>query len=285
MALLMKKYIELRAYLTLAKQGLGDEVFRKPEIDLKVCKSIRHQLFANSDSLDSDLEIDFVKKLVLFCACQYGIKIPRIKVKYSWLKEGTAAHVSHQKGIWFVEIDDSYVAEDKKLLAIIAHEMAHIVLGLKGILLEPTLRNEELTDATAVMAGFGAVFEDVCVTESIRKSGEFQFTRTESMGYLKKEDIRYLRDIRHRIPKLKIKSRFCPVTQSENEQIGCCCCRVRIRVPSKSGKFQVRCPVCGVGQILRVGGLYTGENNIVAFFERRLIWPVLSFLDIGRGFV
>jgi len=82
--------------------------------------------------------------------------LPRVALKFAALAD-RAGYVQFRNGVWYVEIAEKYKSDDEQLASILAHELAHIHLDSHSIGLEPTLRNEELTDCTAALSGFGHV--------------------------------------------------------------------------------------------------------------------------------
>ena len=163
MTIMSKRKAELRNYFRIARDVLGDEILKSSNETMSFCKVLRKEVFGADHGPDIDEGMEFLKKLTLAVGKHYKLEMPRLKVKYSWLDNREAAHVFMRYGVWYIEVDDRYYADDIRLMVIIAHEMSHVVLGLKKVTLEPTLRNEELTDAVAVLAGFGNIFRQCSI--------------------------------------------------------------------------------------------------------------------------
>ena len=223
--------------------------------------------------------MEFVKKLILAVGKHYELEMPRLKVKYSWLDDGKAAHVFTLNGVWYIEVDDRYYADDIRLMVIIAHEMSHVVLGLKKITLEPTLRNEELTDAVAVLAGFGKIFHEACFTKERVESATLVKTRTSTMGYLKREDIQFLLAVKANITAEYSMRRWGSIRPDDSGNLSCFACGAEIRVPAGQGIYRVKCSICGDLQIVRLGPICTGESKLLLSAENMFMQPLLRLGD------
>ena len=202
-----------------------------------------------------DARLNYVKWLVRFCANQYMLDMPRIMVKFSKLKQNKAGHIFNKQGIWYVEINEKYKWNDLHLTAIIAHEMAHLILELKKIRLEPTIRNEELTDTVSVLAGFGRAAIVCSLTQKVNPIGIlFGIVSVESskLGYLSREEISYLAG------KKKLMSQKTPIkrpqvlTLSEGRNVDCYSCAMTLRVPERTGTLIIACPICHTRQLINI---------------------------------
>jgi hypothetical protein len=94
---------------------------------------------------------------------------------------------------WRIRVREEVVNDLDRLCVVAAHEVAHLLLFAKRIRLTPNLRNEELTDAAVVLAGFGPIMERVAysVVRQPVRHGVFAFTVRRSC-YLHREAIRFL---------------------------------------------------------------------------------------------
>lgn len=275
-----RRKVELRNYLRIARSVLSDKSLKSPNVTQAFYRSIRIEQFSGDIKAGVDEEMAFLKKLVLACAQRYKLKMPRIKVKYSWLEESAAAKIFMRSGVFYMEVDDKYCADDRRLTVIVAHEISHVVLGKKGILLEPTLRNEELTDAVAILAGFGWLFYKVCSTEEIipaARGKEFNTVKHQKMGYLKREDIAFLLAIKETISADRTVVRWLPINLNDN--LFCSACGAEIRAPGRQGVFRVACPICSVRHRVRFGTIYKGPSNIIRLVEVVILWPILRTRD------
>lgn len=280
MTLSAKRKIELRNYFRIARDVLGDEILKSPNESVSFYRSIRRAVASENHGPDWDEGMEFLKKLTLACARHYRFDMPRLKVAYSWLEGGIAARVSMRADIWYIEVDDKYCVDDIRQMVIVAHEMAHVVLDKKRVRLKPTLRNEELTDTVAVLAGFGNVFEKVCSTKEQFESdcGTKTITQTQSMGYLKRADIQYLLSIKKKLLGHTAVKRWAAIKADGSEDLRCLVCDALIRVPNRKGVFNVLCSVCGGRQVARLGDIYNGSSKLLHYAERFGLQP---FLRIG----
>lgn len=279
MTISSKRKVELRNYFRIARDVLGDEILKSPNETMSFCKVLRKEVFGADHGPDVDEGMEFLKKLTLAVGKHYKLEMPRLKVKYSWLDGREAAHVFTRYGVWYIEVDDRYYADDIRLMVIIAHEMSHVVLGLKKITLEPTLRNEELTDAVAVLAGFGEVFHEACFTKERVESATLVKTRTSTIGYLKREDIQFLLAVKANITAEYSMRRWGSIRSDDAGNISCFACSAEIRVPARQGIYRVKCSICGDLQIVRLGPIYTGESKLLLLAENMFIQPLLRLRD------
>ncbi|MDF0536039.1 hypothetical protein PY479_17410 [Shewanella sp. A32] len=285
MSISNQRKVELRNYLRHARSVLSDKSLKSPNITHEFYRAIRIKQFSREFGPDEDEEMEFLKKLILACAQKYELKIPKIMVKYSWLDDGEAAHVHFESGVWYIEVDDKYCTDDRRLTTIIAHEMSHVVLLGHDIRLEPTLKNEELTDAVAILAGFGTFFHEVCSTEEViqsEKEEDIYTIKYQTLGYLKREDIEYLLEVKEKISIDRTVARLLPIKLCEN--LFCSACGAEIRALKRQGTFRVTCPICTNRQVVRIGTIYKGASKIIRFLEMIILWPILRFIDSLRGF-
>ena len=93
----------------------------------------------------------------------------------------------------FIEIDNKYRVNSSQILAIMAHEICHKVLFLKGLYYPYiTLKNEVLTDLATLYVGFGKLTMNGCHQSYTTTRDDWQngqkvkitTTYTETIGYL-----------------------------------------------------------------------------------------------------
>ena len=94
---------------------------------------------------------------------------------------------------WRVRLRDGLQHDPERLAVVAAHEVAHIVLLARKVRVQPESENELLTDAAAVLAGFGPLMERTAFalkTNSMRgRKRRWYFTQS---GYLHRSAVRYL---------------------------------------------------------------------------------------------
>lgn len=97
---------------------------------------------------------------------------------------------------FFVELRAEFKEQPRVITAILGHEIAHIFLHHHRVHLAPGLPEEILTDATAVLYGFGAVMADTFrVSEKSEYVGDNMIRTTRSerhMGYLTPDEMGYV---------------------------------------------------------------------------------------------
>ena len=187
-----------------------------------------------------------------------------------------------EKTSWCVEVDDRHIIDDLRITVAIAHEISHVFLGQKGIRLAPTKKNEELTDITALLAGFGSLMKDVSEVRTTHHGTAVKIESIESMGYLRKSEIDFLLRKRRKIASGTTVRKLAVIPLNEGAHLKCSVCYVAIRVPSRSAKFKVKCPVCSVNHIVRVGPLYAGSVLALKIMEQKFLQPLLSSVDQVR---
>ena len=101
---------------------------------------------------------------------------------------------------WQMLVHERFRDDDEALVAIVAHEIAHLALFAYGVHLEPKQRNEELTDVAAVLAGFGLLMlrarrrMDTCDESKGTRS-----VRLLRIGYIHDGALDYLLEVHARL--------------------------------------------------------------------------------------
>jgi hypothetical protein len=112
---------------------------------------------------------------------------------------GHADHVQRRGNVWYIDIDRQYVGDYERLIAIVAHEFAHIVLNQAGVHLDTERRNEELTDTTAALAGFARIMLEASHRERTLYLVVVSVTTRSRIGYLEKPALRFIAAVRHKL--------------------------------------------------------------------------------------
>jgi len=186
--------------------------------------------------------------------------MPRISVRFSKKikRKGHAAHVYSKGTMWYIEVDECYKKDNVSLMAIIAHEMAHVVLLRRHVELHPRQRNEELTDTVSILGGFGkAISVSHIKTKIMNPLGSFLLLflgvlsikrATTRLGYLSNYEIEHLCKIKNLIslgPPIKI---LRPIYTSVSRLVDCYSCSQKLRIPDeiadREGEFYLTCPIC-----------------------------------------
>lgn len=134
----------------------------------------------------ADTRRDFLQRTAAFVAERLGVRLSSLAVKFSRLPKGTAGRVKLVDDRATVEVADRHRDDDEEILAIVAHEFAHILLESPGSgVTESDAENEDLADATVVMAGMGPLLLRASYREGISVWGnkaEWNVRRTGSLN-------------------------------------------------------------------------------------------------------
>lgn len=276
-------HAHLREYVRIAAGALGMDMLARPLLGSAPRSRSRGlaERFGIRTERGSQRRVEFAKQIVRYVAQRFGVALPKLAMKFSQL-EGHAGHVQFRNGVWYVDIDEAYLWDDAGLTAIVAHEFAHVVLGEKRIRLEPTQRNEELTDTLAALAGFGHILREVC--ERIEEDSTGVYTRriTKSLGYLGRQDIGALISVQERLSSGVPKRRLRSLEIANARRIACLACGTVIRLPVIEGRLRIRCPVCGLKEDLRLVASAEKDSHTLV---RRCFAAVLAAIDHHNGFV
>jgi hypothetical protein len=99
---------------------------------------------------------EFLQRTAAFAAERLGVRVSSLTVRFARLPRNTAGQVQMAGDRATVEVADRHRDDDEQLLAVLAHEFAHVVLDApdSGVS-ERDADDEELVDAMVVMAGLG----------------------------------------------------------------------------------------------------------------------------------
>ena len=183
-------------------------------------------------NLLSDTEI--IKKFAVFCIKQYLVDKPWPKIFVRFIPiTDHPAHVRRDGNSWKIEVDPKFKSNNYALMAIIAHEVAHVVLEKKQLKLSPKQLNEELTDTVSILGGFG---EAIFCASHMEKYNPFEETMCiERLGYLQKNEIMHLCRIKELISKGQPIKKSCPVYVPTKDPINLDVC---VRFPCSVNSLQ-----------------------------------------------
>jgi hypothetical protein len=128
----------------------------------------------------------FLERTASFAADRFGVRLSSLTVKFTRLPKQTAGRVRLVDDRASVEVADRHRDDDEEILAIVAHEFAHIVLETPGSGVSAAeAHDEDLADAAVVMAGMGPLLLRAAYREglSVSASGraEWSVRRTGSL--------------------------------------------------------------------------------------------------------
>ena len=155
---------------------------------------------------------------VTFAAERFAVELPPFEVVYTpHITEGrlgevcwdapwdveyageriTVRPVADRPPNWRVRLREGLHLEPERLAVVAAHEVAHIVLLGRSIALPSTQANEQLTDAAAVLAGFGPLMQQTAfrVRHHPRRGRALEWSASTA-NYLHRGAIRYLMEQR-----------------------------------------------------------------------------------------
>jgi hypothetical protein len=128
---------------------------------------------------------EFLQLTAEFVAARLGVRLSSLSVKFSDLPKSTAGRVKLVDDRATVEVAGRHRDDDEEIMAVVAHEFAHIVLDAPGSGVPAAdADSEDLADATVVMAGMGPLLLRASYREGLSMSGnkaEWTVRRTGSL--------------------------------------------------------------------------------------------------------
>ena len=136
---------------------------------------------------------EFLQRTAAFVVARLGVRLSGLSVTFSRLPRDTAGRVRMAGDRARVEVADRHRNDDEQILAVLAHEFAHIVLdapdsGVSG----NEADDEELADAAVVMAGMGPLLLRSSYREGLSTSGGRAVGTIRRTGSLHPVAIAYL---------------------------------------------------------------------------------------------
>jgi len=128
---------------------------------------------------------DFLERAAALVSGRLGVRLAAMEVRFSRLDGRTAGRVRAVGRAAIVEVASRHREDDEHIFTILAHEFAHIVLDAPGSGVSPAeADDEDLADATVVMAGLGPLLLRASYREGITTRGdrtEWDVRRTGSL--------------------------------------------------------------------------------------------------------
>jgi len=272
---------ELKSYIKIISQNLDKAVLiEKPmnstTIDTKSffdLNNMKEKLkkFYIGDAEVKKIQICFASEVVRFCLKKYKIDYQTIKINFFRMNIKEAGSITNRNGIWYIKLEERFMKNDVALTSIISHEIAHYVLLRKNVLLHPTIRNEELTDTTSIIAGFGkAQLASKHITQEVGDK-----VTLEKLGYLSVQDIYFIEKIKLAISSQKPIRRFYPINISTNSKIKCLGCMTNLGLPFNTGKLVIKCPLCQLRQKIKT---VNNKGN-----TEKLLHRFYKYIDANSG--
>jgi len=181
----------LKSYSLSASHTLLQKYVR--EASIAIPREVRQQPPISKLPASSSDRTGYVKQLVQWAVARYRMPMPKMKVRFSQIKVEHAGSVRRtDDGAWAIDIDASYKDDDLCLALIVAHEVAHVALGQRRIRLPIEVQNEELTDTTTVLAGFGPIYQLGSFREDVIHDVSGVRVNVARLGYLSPPALVYL---------------------------------------------------------------------------------------------
>jgi hypothetical protein len=139
---------------------------------------------------------EFLQRAAALVVGRLGVRLSGLSVKFSRLPRDTAGRVRMAGDRAAVEIADRHRDDDEQILAVLAHEFAHIVLDAPDSGVSPRdADDEELADAMVVMAGMGPLLLRSSYREGLSRSGSKVVGTIRRTGSLHPVAIAYLTQV------------------------------------------------------------------------------------------
>jgi hypothetical protein len=268
-------------YVRIAAAALGSQRVARPPV-LELPKPEAHEkpsFWQWSPNARAVCHVRYAIRLARLIAERYGLVLEHGDFKFVSLPDA-AGRVTVQGRAYFIEISLLYRGDSEAVASIMAHEFAHVFLAKQGIHLTPKLRNEELTDTTAILAGFGPLMTRTCQRTRTYYYVFGYSSKTTFLGYLKRPAVVWLTDLQQRIALgqvIRLRSLFDP---AERGYTLCPGCLSQLRLPQRTARILLTCSVCHLKQELR---LELGSASRKGSLLQRLREVVLRYLDRRDG--
>jgi len=244
---------EIREYVRMGSQVLPiEKLTLPPVVDLPSSDGSR---------------LEFAKRSIQLAVHRFGMPMPPMKVRFSRMPDGHAGSVqAHPDGTWAVDLDSSIQSDLEAILSVAAHEVAHVALLRRGITLAPTQRNEELTDTTAVLAGFGPIMLRTVLRESILEGEDRLELHSRKLGYLPPRALAFLSALRVEMAggdagfyvdhvaewQRDAINQYIALRDEWREEaslrrgapLNCFACGIQMRLPKVTASFRLKCRTC-----------------------------------------
>lgn len=248
------KLPELREYVRVASQALSLESLRSaPVAELPPA---------------GESSIHYARRCTTLALARFGMSVDRLTVQFTELSGDHAGRVHREgDGGWVVDITPSANGNGEMIAAIVGHEIAHVALLSRGIRLTPVLRNEELTDTAAVLAGFGPLMLRTVHREELRFADTALEVERHTLGYLKAPALAWLSTLRvemaggaaefyrDHVPdwQRETVSRYIALrdawqrdaSRRHGAVVNCFGCGMSMKLPAVRSAIRVKCRTCG----------------------------------------
>lgn len=173
-----KNISAINSYINMLYKSFGSPLIP----DFKTNLLIGNRYFHNNIVI-------YTQNIAKQIANHFGLNITHVIVTFV-NKLGVPGKVILSSGnTFFVEIDTKYQSNTNFISAILAHEIAHIYLFRKGLMLNDTYSNELLTDTTACFVGCANLILNSSYDEVSFLGNQ---TTVHSFGYITQYEVGYI---------------------------------------------------------------------------------------------
>lgn len=211
-------------------------------------KALPHELLARPSVLaaptwpHTTTTLAWCYEFTRFASFRYGLPLPTYSIVFAQLN-GHAGQVSDRENTFLITLDERFESDTEVLAHILAHELAHLLLNRTGIRAEPLESHERLTDAVAVLAGFGPVMLTGKERSRFTTSPSGYSVHTTRVGYLSQDELGWLIEIRHYLGARYTWPRK-SIDRRRHETCACAVCSTRLRLPDLRATIDLQCPAC-----------------------------------------
>ena len=179
-------------------QGFDHVIFKSIHKLYREFGSAHLRSFTNDFVLGSSAEdvrrdpIIGTQQLAKRIAAHYRLPFTTVIVSFSSSLRPPGRVELSQSNEFFVELQYQYKGDPIAIAAILAHEIAHILLHRCGVRFQDELENEVLTDTVAVYVGFGPTILNAATEKKNYLPGNTVETKTHHFGYLTVDEFGYI---------------------------------------------------------------------------------------------
>ena len=221
-----------------AAEVLGSDRVRQPQVPVPS---------RSSWSRSADIRIEQTLQAGHLVAKDFGLELGGPITCRVVPLQGRAGQITKHQGGWVIDIDESISRDARRLLATVAHEMAHVLLDGHAIRMGSEEEQELLTDAVAALGGFGEVMLVAYEKTETIPLIIVTIHKHSRIGYLSQASLRRLLRYQYRVASPSPYVLWGGVLANSGSMV-CVGCSHRLRFPIGRSQLELRCPLCGVCQ-------------------------------------
>lgn len=241
----------LPALIRTAVRVLGIDRVRMAQVSVPSSSSFLRWGRALSGRNREPRRVETMLEIASLAAKRLGLDLDA-PVQYRFLRlSGRAGQIQKRQGVWFIDLDESVSHDPQRLAATIAHEMAHMLLGIRAVSFGGHDDQELLTDTIAALAGFGRIMLAACERTEVIPLVVVTIQKESRIGYLSKQSLRRVLKFHRRVSSSEPYRLWGGVLAGAPWVVCAGCCQ-QLRFPRDRRELQVQCPTCGVRQRFKV---------------------------------